>query len=216
MRRAAWLLGVLACSRPVPAPAPTTRVEVAPRDAGPCVASDGDGDGVVDECDVCPDEPGVGPDGCARRVVIQAAEIRITPQVFFAANGASVPPPGLAAIDEIAAVLRGHPEIRAVEVSGHASAGERGAAAIALRRAEVVRESLVSRGVEAPRLVARGYGSDAPADASATPEALARNCRVTFRILEIDRPSTPPERPRRWVPEGCPDAPTARGGPCAL
>ena len=135
MRRAVVLLGILACSRAVSSVPPrAARAEVAPADAGVCVDRDRDGDGVVDVCDVCPDEPGARPDGCVHRIEIQQAEIRITPQLFFATNSAEVPPPGRAALDEIAAVLREHPEIRSLELRGHANAQERGAAALAQRR----------------------------------------------------------------------------------
>lgn len=212
------LVGVLACSRPLTtASQPAEHAEpvrAAAVDAGACVEPDRDGDGVVDVCDACPDESGLPPDGCPRRVVIEAAEIRITPQLFFPLNGATVMPPGRPVLDEVGALMREHPEIRSLEVRGHASAGERGASGLARRRADNARSYLVERGVEAARLVAQGYGVDVPLDTNATAIGRARNRRVDFRILDAARPPGAPERPRPVMPAGCPDAPPPRVGPC--
>ncbi len=225
MRRALFLVGVLACSRPLrtaqqpgahddPA-AHAAPTPVATVDAGPCAEPDHDGDGVVDVCDACPDEPGLPPDGCPRRVVIEAAEIRITPQLFFPLNGATVMPPGRPVLEEIAAVMRAHPELRSVEVRGHASVGEATASRLAQRRADAARTYLVEHGIEAGRLVARGYGVDVPLDANATALGRARNRRVEFRILDaVQPPPSAPEHPRPVMPAGCPDAPPPRVGPC--
>lgn len=215
MRNAVLLLGVLACSRPIPTTATVvTRVEVAVIDAGVCVEPDGDGDGVVDVCDVCPGVAGERPDGCPPRIEIQAREIRIMARPYFAVNAAALTPPTVPVLEEIAAILRDHPDILRVELRGHASVGERGVAALSLRRAEVVRDYLTAHGVDASRLAVRGLGSDEPADPSATPDARARNRRVEFVILSSAQPPPSPQRPRRWVPEGCPDAPPVRPGPC--
>ncbi len=220
MRHALFLVGVLACSRPIATASPiatragATTVEVATVDAGGCVDPDGDGDGVVDVCDVCPAEAGERPDGCVHRIEIQTQEIRISTRLFFRANSAALLRPGLPVLDEVASVLRAHPEILQVELRGHASVGERNVAALSLRRAEAVRDHLTAHGIEAPRLVARGEGTSEPADPRATPEAHARNRRVEFRLPPTDRPSSSQRSPRRWVPEGCPDAPPVRPGPC--
>jgi OOP family OmpA-OmpF porin len=220
MRCALLLAGVLSCSRPVATATPiaaqtaVAQTGVATIDAGGCVEPDGDGDGVVDVCDVCPGEAGERPDGCVHRIEIQAQEIRISPRLFFPANSATLMPPGLPVLDEVAAQLRAHPEILRVELRGHASVGERDVAALALRRAVAARDYLTAHGAEATRLVARGDGTDAPADPSATPEGRARNRRVEFVILSSAQPPRSPQGPRRWVPEGCPDAPPVRPGPC--
>lgn len=220
MRRTLIFVSILACSRPLtPAPQPSAREAPRPAveaDAGPCVEPDRDGDGVVDVCDACPDEPGPRPDGCPHLVVVESSEIRITPTLLFSANSVTMPPSGIPLLDEIAAVLRDHPEILVVEVRGHASVGERNPSALARRRAEAARSYLTAHGVEAARLVARGYGVDVPLDAGATAIARARNRRVDFRILESTPRTAPQTRPRQVVPSGCPDAPPPRMGPCQV
>ena len=218
MRLALILVGVLACSRPLAtAPQPAAHAEPAPvaaLDAGPCVEPDRDGDGVVDVCDACPEESGLPTDGCPRRVVIEEAEIRITPQLFFPLNGSTVMPPGRPVLEEIAAVMRTHPALRSVEVRGHASVGEASASRLAQRRADAARAYLTEHGVEAERLLAHGYGVDVPLDANDTAIGRARNRRVDFRILDAAQPRSAPERPRPVMPAGCPDAPPPRVGPC--
>ncbi len=219
MRRALIFVGVLACSRPLaPTLQPSMREARQPAvvaDAGPCPEPDRDGDGVVDVCDACPDESGPRPDGCPHLVVIGSSEIRITSPLFFPVNSATVTPPGRPLLDEIAAVLRDHPEIRVVEVRGHASVGERAPAALAQRRAEAARSYLTEHGIEAARLVARGFGVDLPLDARPTAIGRERNRRVEFRIIEAAPRAAPQTRPRQVVPSGCPDAPPPRVEPCA-
>ncbi|MFO0650330.1 MAG: OmpA family protein [Polyangiales bacterium] len=218
MRRALFFVGMLACSRPLPPPPqPVTRTEPQPAvapDAGPCIEPDRDGDGVVDVCDACPDERGSRPDGCPHLIVIESSQIRITSPLFFPVNSATVTPPGRPILDEIAAVLQARPEIRVVEVRGHASVGERAPAALARRRAEAAMAYLTERGVEAPRLVAHGFSVDEPLDEHPTAIARARNRRVDFRILETTPRAAPQTHPRQVVPSGCPDAPPPRVGPC--
>jgi hypothetical protein len=38
--------------------------------------------------------------------------------------------------------------------------------------------------------------------------------RVEIQIAPRDPPVRAPRSPRRWVPEGCPDTPPVRSGPC--
>lgn len=227
------LLGILACSRPLPpAPTPLQRAASAPEtvlDAGPCVEPDRDGDGVVDVCDVCPELRGVRPHGCPQRAaeaaetdaphrpaVEAAATWMITPRVFFDAGSAALSRRGRDALDQIAALMRAHLELRRLELRGHASVGERDASALARQRAEAARGYLVARGIAAERLEAHGYGTDDPRESSATPAGRAANRRVEPSILEAVQPSRTPsadERPMPVMPAGCPDAP--REGRCA-
>ena len=52
------------------------------------------------------------------------------------------------------------------------------------RRAESVRDYLVSRQVPAGQLVARGYGPTKPVASNATREGRAKNRRVVMLVLE--------------------------------
>ena len=55
---------------------------------------------------------------------------------------------------------------------------------LSLRRAEAVRAFLVSAGVPADRLTARGYGPADPVASNATPAGRELNRRVEFRRLD--------------------------------
>jgi outer membrane protein OmpA-like peptidoglycan-associated protein len=58
---------------------------------------------------------------------------------------------------------------------------------LALARARAVVAYLVAAGVEARRLIARGYGATRPVDRRFSREAWARNRRVEMLILKRSR-----------------------------
>ena len=86
----------------------------------------------------------------------------------------------------MAGVLKEHPELIKLEVQGHTD--NKGVAAankkLSQDRATAVQKALVTRGVEAGRLSAVGYGQDVPVDDNTTETGRARNRRVQFKILE--------------------------------
>lgn len=105
--------------------------------------------------------------------------------VNFANNSAQLTPASATVLDEVAATLVKRSEIRA-EVAGHTD--DRGEAnynrSLSQRRAESVRSYLVSKGVDASRLTARGYGEDSPVADNKTSAGRAENRRVELRALK--------------------------------
>ncbi|MEZ4410117.1 MAG: OmpA family protein [Polyangiales bacterium] len=185
-------------------------------DADGCPDPDDDGDGVPDVCDACPREHGVASlQGCPP-VVIEAANLQIIQRVYFDENRAVISPRAVPVLDAAAAVLRENPRVRRLELRGNASRGERDAQRLSQRRAEAVMAWLVAHGVEASRLTARGYGTDAPIADNADARGRAQNRRTDFHVDDVE-PAPPSPRPeRRVVPQGCPDAPPPPPrGPCA-
>jgi OOP family OmpA-OmpF porin len=104
--------------------------------------------------------------------------------VNFANNSAQLTPESMVILDEVAASLNKRADVRA-EVAGHTD--DRGAAdynrSLSQRRAESVRSYLVSKGVDASRLTARGYGEDSPMADNKTSAGRAENRRVELRRL---------------------------------
>jgi OOP family OmpA-OmpF porin len=105
--------------------------------------------------------------------------------VNFATNSAQLTPASSTVLDEVAATLVKRNDIRA-EVAGHTD--DRGAAdynrSLSQRRAESVRAYLLSKGVDASRLTARGYGEDSPIADNKTEKGRAENRRVELRALK--------------------------------
>ncbi len=133
-----------------------------------CPDPDNDKDGIPDAQDHCPREAetlnGVkDEDGCPDQgtAIVQLTEgrIEVVPKIGFVSRaGKQQIKEGMPAkaMYDVALVLKGHPEIRRLRIEVHAEAMGRDETQ---RRAEVVRDFLVSKGVEAGRLVAVGAGA---------------------------------------------------------
>jgi len=117
---------------------------------------------------------------------ITAEKIEILEKVFFDVGKATIKAESYALLDEVAAILVGHPDVTKVRVEGHTDA--RGSAAanrrLSTARAQSVSDYLVKKGVAAERLEAVGYGPDRPLDPSRTRAAYDLNRRVEFVIVE--------------------------------
>ncbi|WP_437326976.1 OmpA family protein [Sorangium sp. So ce381] len=152
---------------------------------------DRDGDTVRDDQDACPDikgkpDPDPSKNGCPVAVRMTETEIVILQQVQFDTGKATIKKVSDPLLDEVAGVLKEHPEIAKIEVQGHTD--PRGGRAYNIKlsqaRAESVMKALVQRGVEAERLASKGYGPDVPIADNDTDEGRQKNRRVQFKILE--------------------------------
>jgi OmpA-OmpF porin, OOP family len=119
------------------------------------------------------------------RVVVLADRVDIRDKVFFDLDSATIKAASYNILDDVAATLENHPELRLVEVQGHTD--DQGAEDYNLelsgRRAQAVRTYLMGQGIEGDRLVARGYGESQPLEPGTTPEAREVNRRVVFKIV---------------------------------
>ncbi|MBL8625706.1 MAG: OmpA family protein [Myxococcales bacterium] len=114
--------------------------------------------------------------GCPRLVRRTAVGIELFAPVRFDVGRWVLRPESFALLDEVVAVLAAHPA-GTLEIQGHyKSTGY--AVSMSQRRAAVVRDYLVSRGVPAARLIARGYGEDVP---RVLPITDPRNRRIELR-----------------------------------
>ncbi len=119
-------------------------------------------------------------------VVITRHKLRIRKKVHFATGKADLTEDGKQLLDQVAAVLNEHPEIRLVRIEGHTD--NRGSRSFNMRlsqnRANAVRDYLISQGVDADRLIAKGYGPTRPLVPNFSRRNRRRNRRVEFRILK--------------------------------
>jgi uncharacterized protein (TIGR03382 family) len=162
--------------------------EPGPRERHGCPIKDRDQDTVEDLRDNCPDEAGpVSNEGCPAEekqlVVIQTDRIAIKDKVHFDFDKATIQPRSFGLLDQVARVLREHPEIIGVSIDGHTDS--QGPADynrnLSQRRSEAVRVYLIEKGGIAPeRLEARGFGEDRPIESNATNAGRAANRRVEF------------------------------------
>src|ERR1700737_929247 len=94
------------------------------------------------------------------------------------------PPPSPPPLDAIADGLKKHPRLK-VEIQGHTDSTGSPAYNLKLsqRRADSVRDYLVSEGVSADQLVTKGYGQAQPAASNKTAEGRAKNRRVVMYVV---------------------------------
>ena len=156
----------------------------------PAPLADSDGDGVPDIRDRCAGTPvGTPVDalGCALPVAAPAPPPArlILRDVTFKAGSATLTPAAEASLRGTAQSLLAAPATR-LEVAGYTDdtgtrpENER----LSLERARAVRAYLVSAGVPADRLTARGYGPADPVASNDTPAGRALNRRVELRRLD--------------------------------
>jgi outer membrane protein OmpA-like peptidoglycan-associated protein len=156
-----------------------------------CPAKDDDKDGVPNHLDNCVNVPGPAENqGCPveqkQLVVITKEKLKILDKVYFALNKATILPKSFPLLDQMARVLKEHPGIKKVQVEGHTDNSGKPDynQKLSQDRAKSIVDYLTSKGVEAARLVGKGFGQDKPAQSNDTPEGRDANRRVEFNILE--------------------------------
>ena len=82
-------------------------------------------------------------------------------------------------------VLQNNPDMN-VEIQGYTdnTGSEKFNLKLSEKRAETVKDYLVSKGIEAGRLTVKGYGEDNPVAINNTAEGRALNRRIEFKILK--------------------------------
>ena len=166
---------------------------------------DTDGDKIFDPDDACPNEKGIRhrdprKNGCPK-VTVSETEIFILEQVQFDTGKSTIKKVSDPLLDEVAGVLKAHPEILKVEVQGHTDdRGSRGMNMVLSKaRAAAVMRALFKRGIERKRLTSNGYGPDKPIAPNTTDDGRQQNRRVQFNILE-KRPKNAADKPAKAAP----------------
>ncbi|MBI2390722.1 MAG: OmpA family protein [Deltaproteobacteria bacterium] len=156
-----------------------------------CPDPDNDGDGVLDERDECPEaaeEPGGNGDGCPAkgRVIVEDGQMHVFGKVQFDTGSANIAGKSEPLLDDLAGVLKAHPEFKKVEIGGHTddTGPKEVNDKLSKERAEAVKKALIKRGISADRLETVGYGPSKPVSSNATAVGRARNRRVEFTVKE--------------------------------
>ncbi|MCC7536105.1 MAG: OmpA family protein [Deltaproteobacteria bacterium] len=164
-------------------------------DENGCPDPDNDQDRILDVNDSCVNDPETyngteDEDGCPDRgsVIVEDDQIIILEKIYFETDSAVIQERSFPIIEAVARTLVGNPQIRLVEIQGHAD--ERATDEYNIRltrdRAAAVLEAIVQRGVERSRLRSAGYGERCPVDPRHNDEAWERNRRVEFKILQTE------------------------------
>ncbi len=153
------------------------------RDNGGCPWPDGDADGVADSLDRCPDERGPAEDNGCPGSVAQQSKIELLQRVHFVTGQAVIAYDSMDTLDEIAEVLKTHPEIQKIRIEGHSdSTGPEWVnRKISEERALAVKNYMIKKGVEASRLEHVGLGASEPVASDSTAEGREANRRVEFK-----------------------------------
>lgn len=135
---------------------------------------DADRDGVANYLDQCPNTP-LGATVDARGCWTYAAV------VLFDINSAEVKSEAYPMLSEAVLIMKKNQDL-VVEIDGHTDST--GAAAynmaLSVKRAEAIKDHLVTRGIDPKRLSTKGFGLTKPAASNDTKEGRAKNRRVEF------------------------------------
>jgi OOP family OmpA-OmpF porin len=156
-----------------------------------CPIPDSDGDGILDPDDKCPQEPETSnnyqdADGCPDEVPKEVEKFSgVIEGIYFDTNKATIQPKSKPRLDNAVETLKKYPDLK-LEISGHTD--DRGDDAhnmdLSRRRAEAVRDYLVTAGIDASRLKTRGAGESEPIDTNDTSKGRAKNRRIEFKRVK--------------------------------
>ena len=150
---------------------------------GGCPMPDKDGDGIADEEDACPDKVGTASNkGCPQVTEKEKEKVKFAAtRLQFDYQSANISVSSYAALDEVVAVLKEYSQAK-ITIEGHTSgAANEGNLKLSQQRADAVKKYLVSKGIEAERLTAVGYGATQPI----VPDiASPQNRRVDIKLSE--------------------------------
>lgn len=115
-----------------------------------------------------------------------AQGIWVVDEAYFDFDKSVVKPEAFDYLDQIAEVLKTHPQIT-VKVQGHTdSIGTKAYNdALSIRRAQAVKTYLTDRGIQGDRLIVEGYGHSKPAVSNSTAKGRSLNRRVELHPMNL-------------------------------
>lgn len=122
-----------------------------------------------------------------KRVEVRDNKIVINEKVRFKVNSDKIESVSHDLLNEVAKVIKDNPQIKKIEIQGHASAegGDSHNMKLSDRRAKAVKKYLTGKGgVAKDHLTAKGYGETQPIASNDTEDGKEKNRRVEFVITE--------------------------------
>lgn len=165
---------------------------------------DSDGDGIIDKEDDCPLVPEnyngyKDKDGCVDELPKEITyDGRPIEGIFFEFNKDKIQKKSFKTLDAAITVLKTFDDIR-IEVSGHTDdvGSEEANLDLSKRRAESVKQYMVDKGIDASRIETVGYGRSKPIDPGKSAKARAKNRRIEFRVIVVDKTGTATVMPNK-------------------
>ena len=142
-----------------------------------CPVPDTDGDKVNDEEDKCPKVAGPADNFGCPVIGIKSYEI------VFKTGSAVLLSKGKPVLDTVVAYLKRNPDVE-VTIDGHTdnTGSDKVNNPLSLKRAEATKKYLVSKGINADRMMTAGFGSSQPVADNKTAEGRAKNRRIEIKI----------------------------------
>ena len=114
--------------------------------------------------------------------VVKVGVAMVLEGVTFATGKAEITPEGAVILEQALKTMTTYPEIE-VEISGHTdNVGKKSSnVKLSQKRADAVKGWLVGKGIDAKRIIAKGYGPDQPRVANDTPDNKRLNRRIEFK-----------------------------------
>lgn len=158
----------------------------APVDSNGCPL-DTDGDGVPDYLDVCPGTPAgakVDEKGCEIKVMAPQ-KVVVDNILLFDFDSAELKGGAAGVLDSSFAKFKGNDAVSSVIITGHTDSigSEAYNQGLSERRANAVRDYLISQGADASKLRAEGAGESMPAYTNETEAGRSMNRRVEFNVM---------------------------------
>lgn len=153
------------------------------------VCQDRDKDGLPDVADNCPDVAGpIANLGCPeyKKIVVKKDRLELKEKIFFDWDKSTIKKVSHPLLNDVVQALKDNHGFH-VQIEGHTSS--EGLAEhnqeLSESRAASVREYLVSHGIQAERLVSKGFGPSQPIDSNKTPAGREANRRVEFVVQQV-------------------------------
>lgn len=146
---------------------------------------DSDGDGVNDGIDKCPNEKGIAPNyGCPEIKAEVTEKVNYAAKnIYFKFASDEILKQSFVLLDEIVKLLQSNPALKLI-VNAHAD--NRGLAERNLmwseRRAQAVANYFISKGIDAGRITAKGFGDTQPIGDNKTEAGRTKNRRVEMKV----------------------------------